>query len=105
MASKAAAREFDLASCGKDLSMSIEQAERLLQDTPMTRRELERALNTTQQRVSEILRKLDAHIVGYVPAPKQGRPAPIYAVGDTQEASREWKFGRVNSVFALGGVA
>jgi hypothetical protein len=29
----------------------------------------------------------------------------MYALGDTQEASREWKFGRVNSVFALGGVA
>jgi predicted transcriptional regulator len=105
MAAQADAGEFDLASCGKDLSMSIEHAERLLQDTPMTRRELERALNTTQQRVSEILRKLDAHVVGYVPPPAQGRPAPIYAVGDTREASREWKFGRVNSVFQLGSRA
>lgn len=84
---------------------NAEHAEQLLKETPMMRYELQSSLNTSQQRVSEILRKVGAHVVGYERAPKQGRPAPIYAIGDLQPSSRGWQFGAVNSVWQLGARA
>jgi hypothetical protein len=72
----------------------------MLKREPMTRRELEAELGTSQQRISEILRAVGARVVGYQPPPKQGRPAPIYAIGEEQEVSREWVFGPVASVWA-----
>jgi predicted ArsR family transcriptional regulator len=83
---------------------NAERAAQLLEQEPLTRSELEQRLGTSQQRVSEILRKVGAHVVGYVQPPKQGRPAPLYSL-EPQEASREWKFGRVSSVFDLGSRA
>jgi hypothetical protein len=80
------------------------RAEQLLQQEPMTRVELEAELGASQQRVSEILRAVGAHVVGYKRAPRQGRPAPIYAIGEHEQ----WQcqpIGRVNSVWQLGSRA
>lgn len=77
----------------------------LLEQEPLTRQELESRMGIAQQRASEVLRKVGAHVVGYKPAPRQGRPAPIYAIGETRPVSRGWSFGAVSSVFDLGSRA
>jgi predicted ArsR family transcriptional regulator len=80
---------------------NVDRALRLLSFAPMTRAELESSLGTSQQRVSEILRAVGAHVVGYRRPPRQGRPAPLYAVGE-HEASQSRPIGRVSSVWDLG---
>ena len=81
------------------LDRYVTRAAQLLQDVPMTRQELEAALGTRQQRVSEVLRLIDAHVVGSRPC-KRGRSAPLYALGE-QEPHR-LSIGRVTSVWDLG---
>lgn len=80
---------------------NADRASEMLRREAMTRYELERRLNTSQQRVSEILRAVGAQIVGYEPPARQGQPAPIYAIGEP-EAKAPSQLGRVSSVWQLG---
>ncbi len=82
---------------------NTDRAAELLQQAPMTRFELESRLGTSQQRVSEILRALGAHVVGQELAPGKGRPAPIYAIGERPAPS--YSIGHVSSVWQLGSAA
>jgi predicted ArsR family transcriptional regulator len=86
------------------MSALTDRATGLLEREPMTRRELESSLGTSQQRISEILRAVGAHVVGYKRAPKQGRPAPVYAIGE-HEPMQSRQIGRVSSVWELGSRA
>jgi predicted ArsR family transcriptional regulator len=81
------------------------RAAQLLQQEPMTRHQLETSLGLSQQRVSEILRTVGAHVVGYKPAPRQGRPAPLYAVGETGQQGPRRSIGRVSSVWQLASMS
>lgn len=76
------------------------RAAQLLGDAAMTRYELERALGISQQRVSEVLRAIDAKVIGEKPAARQGRPAPVYSLRD-RVVFAPMVIGRVSSVFDL----
>jgi len=79
-----------------------ERAEQLLAERPMTRHELELALGTSQQRVSEILRAVGAQVVGSKPPARQGRRAPIYGMQQAPVPTAPiGRVGRVSSVFNL----
>lgn len=81
-----------------------DRATQLLRDVPMTRYELQCELGTNQQRVSEVLRIVGAQVVFYKQPPKQGRPAPVYALGEVEAKPERLSIGRVSSVWQLGGV-
>jgi predicted ArsR family transcriptional regulator len=86
---------------------NADRAAELLQHEPMTRYELECRLGTSQQRACEIIRAVGAQVVGYAQPPKQGRPAPIYALVDVEpeaKPERRLAIGRVSSVWQLGAV-
>ncbi len=84
---------------------NADRAAQMLSQEPLTRRELEGRLGTSQQRVSEILRAVGARVVGYRRAPRQGRPSPVYAIGEAAQASPRRSLGRICSVWELGSRA
>jgi hypothetical protein len=85
-------------------SERVEMARALLTRQPMTRVELCCFLEIPQQRAPELLRLVGATIVGSRPAPRQGRPAPIYAVGEV-ETSESVSLANLTCVWELGARA
>jgi hypothetical protein len=55
----------------------------LLSTGPLPRREIERRLGLSQQRVSEVLRAIGAQVVAYEPRDIRGHPHPIYGMCGT----------------------
>jgi hypothetical protein len=80
----------------------VDIARRLLIEKPMTRFELECALATSQQQANRILNQVGARIVGSKRAPWKGRPAPIYALQDSEPAMPAVSLANVSSVWDLG---
>ena len=76
-----------------------ERTAELLTERPMTRFEIECTLGVGQQRVSEALRRINAHVVGHVPPARQGQPAPLYALSDTADVRPD--FGALASAWRV----
>jgi predicted ArsR family transcriptional regulator len=85
-------------------SERVEMARALLTRQPMTRVELCGFLDVPQQRAPELLRLVGATIVGSRPAPRQGRPAPVYAVGEV-EITESVSLANLTCVWELGARA
>lgn len=84
----------------------VETARALLERQPMTRVELCDRLDIPQQRAPELLRLVGAAIVGSRPAPRQGRPAPIYGLGEADDfRSQSVSLANVSSIWDLGSRA
>lgn len=79
-----------------------ERVRALLEERPMTRHALECELGIAQQRVSEALRELGAHVVGHQKPPNKGQPAPIYSMHPAHPSLSVDIPAGVSSVFQLG---
>jgi predicted ArsR family transcriptional regulator len=87
-------------------SERVEMARALLTRQPMTRVELCCFLEIPQQRAPELLRLVGATIVGSRPAPRQGRPAPIYGLGEPDDfPSQPVSLANLTCVWELGARA
>jgi hypothetical protein len=83
---------------------NAEHARELLRQGRLSRSALELSLGISQQRVSEALRDIGAHVIGHEPRDRRGHPMPIYALDDHPRATEPAPIGRVSSVWQLGGV-
>jgi hypothetical protein len=81
---------------------NAEHARELLRQGRLSRSALELSLGISQQRVSEAMRDIGAHVIGHEPRDRRGHPMPIYALDDHPRATEAAPIGRVSSVWQLG---